>query len=204
MHNIDWIWLSCGIPCLCVGFVLGYVAGRLQNDHRENKETEVARKWNEYGIFKHRLASNVAAALVVLITAFAAFSSQVASNNANEAVAEVKHQTSIRNAETQCISTIVFATIQALNERTTYTIAQAEANVDLQRAQAELLSFFLNSAPDTPEEAGRAAVARYFAALQKFTDLAAQTANKAEQYEYPTEEEFLDCLHEARNPAQEG
>lgn len=204
MHNIDWEWIGCGVPWLLVGFVFGYIVGRIQNGFQDNKESHMSkRKRDERGIFRYPLLADAAALIVVIITVFAAIQSQAASNHAQDAIAEVKVQTEVRNAETKCISTVVFATIQALNERTTYTIRQAQANVDLQRAQALLIDFFLTATPTTPEAEGRAAISRYFEALQIFTKLAAQTAGKAKQYEYPTEEEFLGCIHNARNPAQE-
>lgn len=202
MRNIDWGWIGCGVPWLLVGFVFGYIVGRIQNGFQDNKESRMVNR-DERGIFRYPLLADVAALLVVIITVFAAIQSQAASNDAQDAIAEVKVQTDVRNSETKCVSTVVFATIQALNERTTYTIKQAQANVALQRAQALLIDFFLTATPTTPEEEGRAAISRYFGALQTFTKLAAKTAGKTKQYEYPTEEEFLVCIHRARNPAQE-
>lgn len=206
MPNIDWEWLACGPSWLAVGLFLGYIAGRLHNDQRMIKEYVMERKTkpvkDERGISTHRISADIAAAVIVVITAIAAFQSNQASNDGNAAIEQIQTQNEVRARENRCISSVWFATVQALNERTTYSGAQAQANRDLQEAQAELLAFFLNRSDSTEEEA-RAKIQDYFGALRAFLDLANKTLGQQTKFDYPTEDEFVACLRQAQIPAQE-
>lgn len=145
-------------------------------------ETKPLSKWrsNMYG---------VALACVVVLTAYAAFTSQAASNR-------VLDLQSSRDAETSCISRVLFTTIQALNQRTQFTTAQALANSDLQRKQAAFISVVLRP-EHTPQE-GKAALQQYFRALQHFNRLIDKSVSQAIQNPYPEPTDFTNCLADAR------
>lgn len=205
MNNIDWNWLGEGLPQLGIGLLIGYAIGRLQDNHKMIKEMwmERRRKHDERGIVKHRVLADVTLLIIIVITVWAAVQSQIAVNKVTENQEAVERQYQIRAKENACISSVLFATVQALNERTSFTVAQAEANVALQRAQAEMLGYFLDLPPDATEEERRAVTTRYFEALTDFINLSVQTQDKAEEFKFPTEEEFIACLDQAHNPAQE-
>lgn len=134
-------------------------------------------------------ANGVALALVVIITAWAAFITQ----NANEQVASEQE---VKQDEDLCTSRVVFTAIRALNERTQFNTVQAGANVALQQAQLNFIRIILN--PEAPDDRGREALEEYFDALTEFTTLVNRTTDKAKAFPYPTPSEYTQCLAEAR------
>lgn len=136
-------------------------------------------------------ANGVALALVVIITAWAAFITQKGN-------AQLASEQEIKQDEDLCTSQVVFTAIRALNERTQFNTTQAAANVALQEAQLNFIRVILN--PKSPEGQGRTALEQYFNALTEFTTLVGRTTDKARAFPYPTPREYTDCLAQARNP----
>lgn len=183
MTNIDWYEVvAYRVPFLGIGLIIGYVAGKIDTHIRLRKEKAVdARK----------SLTHVAAFIVVVVTIWAAFQSQMA-------VTKIRENADVNIRETRCISGVLFKTVFALNERTTFSDGQARSNVALQRAQADLLGYFLNVPPDATAEDANDALKRYFVALDNFIEVQDKAANKRTQFEYPTKQELNACLRQAR------
>lgn len=133
------------------------------------------------------VVNGIALGLVVIITAYAAFLSQLASNK----VQESQNQ---RDEENRCTSTIIFSTVKALNERTEFSTAQAEANVRLQKSQLEFITTLVN--PQVQANY-KEKLEGYFKALKAFNEVVAQNAGKAESFPYPVPEQYARCLANA-------
>lgn len=135
------------------------------------------------------ITNGVALGVVVLLTAYAAFTSQGASNR----VVALSEQ---RVSEDACISSVLFSTVQALNQRTQFTTAQSIANADLQRSQADFIHVILDPA-HTDAQASEA-LGHYADALHKFIRLVQKNTDKAAAFPYPEPQDFSTCLARAR------
>ena len=189
--RIQWLLLGC-----LIGLVLGYVARDIRDKISMKRSAEEERairmgerhKRNESGMMRGTYLANIMLLLVVLLTAVAAFQSQKASNNVERANREI-------TAIGDCTRVYLDRTITALNERTTYSRAQADANVELQRLQSRFLSVLLVQ-PPAPIEEFNGALQNYFDALNEFVRLAGKTSQKAAENPYPTEDELDRCIEQ--------
>jgi len=184
--RIGWLIVGC-----VVGFVIGYLVRSLREVKEELDEVKHTVDSHEHalderGSFKLPEFRNVVLLLVVGITVYAAFASQLASNNVRDQQQQVERVTA-------CNQEYLDRTITAINERTTYSTAQAEANVELQRAQSAYLGLMLSD-PPLSDDRLQAALQDYFQSVGKFIDLAGRTAEKAQTNPYPTTTELTDCL----------
>lgn len=192
------LWIGLGI---LIGFVLGKIHDRLMTYYKEasNVSDEKQdgffirtrtglREWRSNLTF-----NRVAVFVVVMLTAFASFQSQRVNNaqKANDKRDDAR-QAQIDQIN-RCTYSFLGKTIVALNERTTYSTKQADANLKLQKEQLRLLSFALSTPPPQPED-GEKAVQRYLKKLNTYVDLVTKTRNKQETNAYPTIEEFRDCV----------
>ena len=176
------------LGCL-IGFVLGYITRALRDIKEELQEVDetVHKLKDESGITRFPVVANIALALVVMTTVYAAFLSQKASNEVEE------NQLTIEKI-TKCNQMYLAKTVEALNERTTYSLAQARANVDLQGAQAELLRRILVEPPPT-QEVGRDALRDYFeGGVQSYIEVNERALAKYIENPYPTTEDIEACL----------
>ena len=96
-----------------------------------------------------------------------------------------------------CTEQFLGSTVDALNERTQYTIAQADANVELQRSQLKFIKALVAPGP-TPSREGEQALNDYFNALQEYTRLTGLQTGRVESNPYPTPEEYRMCLSEGQ------
>lgn len=92
----------------------------------------------------------------------------------------------------QCTETYLTNTVKALNERTTYSISQANANAHLQQAQLTFIQVLLD--PAAGDNDGRIALNNYFDALKRYNRLTALSVTKQVQYKYPSATEYRNCL----------
>lgn len=148
--------------------------------------------------------NSIALAIVVIATLWAALQSSSASNHATEAVSKVAEQNvSLTNQQHQltaiqtCTQRILFRAIDALNQRTQYTGAQADANIDLQRSQLRLLLKGLN--PKSTQSEREAAFHNYVDDLQNFVTVVTQAQNSQTNNPYPTPAQYARCLTKAQN-----
>lgn len=174
---------------MLIGFVLGYVV-RLLMDVREELDevkSQHAKDHGESGFMRHPIASDIAIMLVVVFTLYASFVSQRASNDVQDA----QDRSDIAVA---CTVKIQGAALNALNERSIYTKAIADANIDLQQSQSDFFGLLLHQ-PAYPESEQRAAADTYYNDLQQFLTLAQKGAKKVVENPFPTVEDLRSCLN---------
>jgi hypothetical protein len=203
------LWLIFGV---IIGFLLGYLTHWIRDTtekleritHRLDKIKEELdevddlvkqyhppkkssrRSRNERGVLTTRLGMNVSLGIVVALTAFAAFQSQRAVNGVHNS----QHR---ETAVTTCTTQILKSTIKILDVRSEFTRNQAAANVDLQRAQSEMISVLLHEPPYSNERQLNAFKA-YFQALNDFVEANGKSETSAKENKYPTVTEFNACV----------
>jgi hypothetical protein len=184
-----------------IGFVAGYVTGALRESNKKlteikeeldevdeivNNEKPPRHQSNERGILSTRIGLNVVVATLVLLTGISAIRAQVAVNNVNETQDR-------QEALTSCTADIVEQTIETLKIRSDFTLSQVDANVDLQRAQSEMISVLLHEPPYS-EQRQIEAFKQYFDALNHFVAAASNAQNTATENPYPTVSQFGNCI----------
>lgn len=194
-----------------IGFVFGYLT-RLMQGMKEIKEEldevdEIVKenlgshhdddykgahmkpfRQNEKGFMKlsSRQVANVAVLLLVGLAFYASVVSQKASNDATDSQERMEQIVS-------CNRTTMTAVLESLNERSTYTVEMARANIDLQTSQSKFFAVLLHEPPYSEARRARA-VQEYYADLQTFLTLAEKNQGQLAQNQFPTIEEFEDCL----------
>lgn len=200
------------LGCL-IGSVVGYIVRLLQETREkivavdEHVQDTHHDPRDEGGFITLPALKNVMMFLVVALAFWAAIASQLNSNDVKQNQADLataqsdlkKTQADLKVAQDRiehvvaCTSMILSEAVVALNERTTYTGAQADANIELQKAQAEMLGILAHEPPYS-EERRDAAVDAYFTALYKFISLSKKSNQKVDENDYPTKTEFETCL----------
>lgn len=173
-----------------VGFALGYLARSVREIEEEIEIIDPKFTKNSRGESQTDLLLRVGLFLVVVLTAWSAFSTQKANNRIQDtqnAVARI----------TVCNQQYLEKTIAALNERTTYTAAQSQANVVLQSSQAQFLNQLLDRSKSSSQHL--TALHDYVDALTFFVTISSKSANKVAENPYPTPEELQTCLHSPTN-----
>lgn len=174
-----------------VGFILGYLT-RGPDSIREEEAVRASRHpWVERIRVKFRgLPFNkIALFIVVMMSVLASFQSQKVSN-------EVRDGEKIIERVVQCNTIFLDRVILALDERTTYTSEQADANIALQKAQRKLLNVSSRVEPIPSEAERQRATVIYLDALNRFIDLAAKSAEKADTHAYPSSKAYRNCADE--------
>ncbi len=186
---------------MAIGFVLGYFTRSLDRlkdevadikeeldevDEIVKEERDILRHQNEDGFVKPTGVMGLALFVVIAVTVGAAFLSQKASNDAQHAREDLAKVTA-------CNTALLSKLTVALNERTTYTGAQANANVELQKAQSKFFDLLLHRPPYSERKRYHAAQ-NYQGSQHLFLDLTKKTANKIENNPIPTKEELQACL----------
>jgi hypothetical protein len=175
--RVGWWVLGC-----VIGFIVGYIVRSLREINAKVDEVKdhVAKKDpDDDGVTRRDIINNIALFLVVLLTIWAAFTSQQTSNS--------------ERATVSCTEKFLAKTIIALNARTSFTLAQAKANAALQKAQLDFLGSYVQD-PSSPPQQRRDALRTYVVKLTDFLTAVSKTSNAADQFPYPTDKEFSDCL----------
>lgn len=183
-QRLTWILIGCGI-----GFIAGYIVRLLQEVLRKTTEIDDILKRSETedaGFIRTRLATNIGLFLVVALTAWAAFSSQKASNAVTDQQDRQKHIA-------DCTLSYQIKTLAALNARTTYAQEQGAANYDLQKSQSEFLLIFVQKPKATPAQ-GLKAFEKYLGSLTKYLEVARSNNQAVSDNPFPTVEELTNCL----------
>lgn len=170
-----------------IGFVLGYMTAKLHRiEEKVDEVDDIMKQEHGDGGFINKKFSDFMLIGVVLLVAWAAFSSQLQTNDVKDVQ---KAQTKI----TVCTQNYLNQTITALNERTTYSRDQSVANVELQRAQAE---FITSALQDPPLESKRveAGLRKYFDKVTAYVTIVGKTSNKQATNPYPTADAFMKCV----------
>jgi hypothetical protein len=175
------------------GSILGYVVARLKVIDEKVEEVDDIVKTklspDDRGFMRYPFVADVMLLLVVLVTVWAAFASQKASNDVQDTQERM-------NYVTDCNQKFLAKLLVAVNERTTFTGQQARANIELQRAQAKFLGVLLAD-PPKGEQIRIQAANEYFNSLTAYVDVNGKAARSVEENPYPTIEEFGQCLEQA-------
>ncbi len=190
--RLTWLLIGC-----IIGAVLGYTTRFLQDLSRSLQEIKeeldevdeiVRRQGGERGSLTPDLALKIAVPVVVILTAVAAFQSQIALNRAHDV------QT-LNSAQSDCTTSLLAQTFKALNIRTQYTSSQTEENVELQTAQAAMIGVLLHKPPYTEERRTQAAQ-DYFSSLNEFLHVSGTTKKTLDDFPYPTAQDLDRCVQE--------
>lgn len=146
---------------------------------------------DEGGYFKSSFTA-IAAILVVGLTVYAAFVSQKASN-------DVKTSVDRNEIATYCNLTVTSKALNALNERSTYTLSNTQANIDLQTDFAKFFNLLLHQPPYNEVRQLRAAH-NYQTSLNNFVYLAGKSKNKIEDNPFPTVDDLVACIEKGEVP----
>lgn len=183
--RLEWLLVGC-----VIGFILGYIVRSLREIKEELDEVEKDMKTNrardDRGFVRNAIVLDVCLVMVIALTVWASFSSQLASNGVKETQQRIA-RVSYCNQEFQK------KTLTALNERTEYTQSQTEQNIALQKAQAAFVSVLLKKPPAT-EVKRVEALNTYFNALSSFVVVNERAKQKVKNNPFPTTDEFADCL----------
>lgn len=195
---------------MAIGFVLGYLVrlvNELQREVREVKEEldEVddivkrglgpgdvrnSRGTNQGGFMRYPVVANIAVLLVVGLTAYAAFVSQKASNDSQASQDRIE-------TVTFCNLKVTTEALNALNERTTYTKAQADSNISLQTDFASFLNLLLHR-PPFPQKKQFDASREFQGSLNNFVEVAKKAKKKAVDNPFPTADDLRQCITEGK------
>jgi hypothetical protein len=198
MTHFDWHMFTDQALGFLVGACLGAIAGYLRGIKKVVNETMVKvdhlEHRNESGALSFPSLQGLGMVVVIVITVYAAFMSQVASNKVSDAQG-------IRDRENLCTTNVLFSTVEALNARTSLTVDQAKANAVLQKAQLRFIRILVD--PNAEPGASIKELQEYFTALEKFVKIVDQAVNTYQDYPYPTEQSYTRCLNRAQlDPTQ--
>lgn len=171
-----------------VGFVFGYIVRSLREittkvEHVEDAVTHP--EGHDGGFASNSFVTNMALLLVVIITVYAAFSSQKASDT----VADSQNRITVVS---ECNQEYLGKTVLALNVRGTYSSKSADANRVLQKAQLDYLENVLM--PTKGKAELRRALETYVKALRVYTALTATGAKLLAETPFPEPLDLTNCL----------
>ena len=206
---------------ILLGMALGYIIRLLQEMKKEvhevdeivtrreqrSKTKKPRRERDEGGFMRFPLAADIAMGLVFAMCLWATFTTGATNNKLEDAIGDLKaQQTSIVAGQkedeqiqlrlariTVCTQEYLGKTIKALNTRTEFTQAQANANVKLQQAQTEFLQVVLIR-PPVSEAEREAALRLYVTRLEEFVAIADKNRKATAKSDYPKREELQSCL----------
>lgn len=183
-ERLGWLLLGC-----LIGFVLGYITRFLKEIKEELDEVdEMMKRHDEHGYARPYFLMDLLLFGVVLLTVWAAFASQRASNSIEDTQAKLARIS-------YCNQEYLSKTIAALNERTNATQDQVDANVVLERAESMFLRAMILSDVDATAVRGKA-LHVYSQAVDSFILTSKNAADRIESYPYPTNTELFDCLNQ--------
>lgn len=180
---------------LLLGIVIGYVVSRLGEmvkylreikEKVDDVDKRVHSKQNEAGFMRRPLVADLCMIIALALTVWAAVIS-------GRSAAKVQDNQDDTLRTTYCTQQFLSKTIAGLNQRTKYTQDRADANVELQKAQARFIGILLIQPPKTEEEQKRSLV-NYFATLNNFIHASEQAATDVKTNPFPTNRGLAKCL----------
>jgi len=171
------------IGCL-IGFFLGYVIRHIQTIEKEIDDIMGSRK-SETKSGNGSYINNVALLMVVLLTTFAAVSSQKATNGFESTQDQLARTTS-------CDQQFLTKTISTLNERAEFTTNRAVANINLQKEQAQFLKVAVLE--DVKTSTIRASLTSYLNSLNRYVEASSKYSTSRRANPYPTTSQLKDCI----------
>lgn len=222
-ERLFYMLLGCAL-----GFVLGYLSRMLKEIKREVNvvsdcvqdikeevseiDTMVKRDHsrNEDGFMRHPKVADFFMILVLSLCLWASISTGVTNNKLEDAVEDIKaaqiqdsKQDERLETISQCTLEYTSKIIQALNERTTYSQAQADAVAEVLEAQAKFLRLVL-VIPPVSDDRKRISLQAYVDGLADFNEVAIKNRDKTTKYAYPTNEALAGCLGVALPDVEKG
>lgn len=191
-------WLLLGV---LLGYFMGYVTRSLREikegvDKVEaflrNKPRPAKKKADDGGVNRERF-NQIMLLLVVVLTAFAAFRSQYAANQAEHANSITHDNQAQLKRVVGCVIKNQTAYLNVVNERTEFTKDQALANKDLQKAQRVFFGVLLHIPPYPPTRRVDAAQ-DYQNALDHYLNTAKAYEKNTQTAQYPTANDLLKCV----------
>lgn len=199
LERIEWFALGSFL-----GFVLGYIVAHLRAIEQkvDDVDNDIKRIRDEKGVMSQGIAANIALFAVVVVTLYAALLSQAASNNSGKTAEDVLQIQADQKQNLDCTTQILFDAIEALNERTTYSAAQNDSNIALQKDQLNFLTRFLTKPPPN-ESQQSASFQTYVDSVMEFLELTEATKTRQMQNPYPKTEDLTRCLAQSNADTKE-
>lgn len=196
---------------VAIGFLLGYFTRgviavlKIQEEVHEVHEIVVDKeppgKRDESGVigdWNWDRVSKWGLFLVVILTTFASFRSQIASNHADEALTQTNANQKQLERVVGCIIDNQADLLDTINGRTGYTQTQAQANKKLQEAQRVFFGVLLHIPPYT-QTVKTDAARDYQKALDEFLDAANASETNSKITKYPEADDLLRCIREEKS-----
>ena len=179
-------WLVIG---MAIGGGVGYLVRERQErttrgGHLSHSATKKDRKIN---------FQSVAMLVVVVLVVLAAFRSQRSANKANDAQKKIATSQDQVTDVASCSQTFLTITIAALNDRTTFSSQQAQAQVDIQVANEAYLQA-RQEVPPVSDAALSMVRMNYINVVQHYIMVQQQNATTIKNHPYPTVDDFMNCL----------
>jgi hypothetical protein len=184
---------------MALGFVLGYLVRLVSEIKKELDEVDdivkrelghpddhASQNGNENGFITTSTLSKIMLLLVVGLTAYAAIVSQIASNDSQASQERVE-------IVSTCNLAVTTQALNSLNERSTFTKAQSNANIALQTDFAKFLNLLLH-VPPFPEQEQLQASKDFQGSLNNFVTLSGKTKEKVANNPFPTADDLRSCI----------
>lgn len=170
---------------LLLGCVIGLIGGGLTNlginlEHNHHK----SRNKTDRGFMKNNVWGNVALVFVLILSVWASFASQRATNQLQ--------------AVTHCNKIHIRDTLAALNGRTVFVESQAQANIALQKAQSEYLRAVVLDLNEYSIQEQKLILRDYIEALTVFLDFSEINLAQMKKYPYPDPLDFNECIKDSK------
>lgn len=177
---------------MAIGFVLGYLVRLAQDIKQELDEVkdQVEKTWpkDEAGFMSNRVVADALMVIVLIVVAWATFDTQKTNNDTRATQDRIE-------TISKCDQEILTQTLVALRQRSTYTRAVADQNIDLQSSQRDFFTILLHKPPYS--EAKRSlAVQSYYRDLQEFLLISHKNLKDLQENDFPTVYAFSECLRQ--------
>lgn len=189
---MDW---SDRLLWLAIGCAIGYIIRTLQDIKKEVHEVDtiVKHEKDDAGLVRFPVILDVLLVVIAVLTVFSVVRVEQSYDKSDQAIKDTQAQNARIEAVAKCTLSFTSQTIRALNERTEFTQASANANSQVLREQAKFLRVVLIIPPVSDDES-RAALESYFDKLRRYNRVAALQKQQVAENPYPTNEELARCL----------
>lgn len=190
------LWLLLGVA---IGIFLGWLTRILRDILEGVKEVDhflkksPPRQRDERGAVNMNKLQGVALLIVVLLTAFASWQSQAASNKVADTQDRLKTAQAKLDRVVDCNKTVLSDALNALNTRTSYTQNAAVSNVDLVKAQVTMFDILLHRPPYS-DLTRFSATQEYNESAKAFIKAGTEAKNNAILTKYPEAEDLNACI----------
>lgn len=146
--------------------------------------------------------NGVALAVVVCATIVSSVVAVQSSNASQEAVNALRAQDDRQatqdeflRAQTSCTRRVVFGTVRALNDRTAFTVPNAQQTIRVREAQAKFLRVIVN---EDIQQDTREALREYLQVVEDAITQTEKVTEKLKETPYPKLRSYTRCLNDAQ------